>query len=193
MLYESSLSFYKDDFRIGSIAGYTPQFKGLRNYKHDIYLTRKAESWGWATWLDRWHCCDWDVKDYNYFRNSKLKRYKFDKIQRRISNLLDNQQLGKNDSWAVRWVYYLYTKKQMTVYPKVSLVSNRGFDNSGRHCVETNVWDVELQRNVQISNFEKLTLNRKLERQTAKWDSTSLLKKIKCKIESVTRKIIKRK
>ena len=43
------------------------------------------------------------------------------------------QYKGRIDSWAVRWVYYLFRQGQLSLYPTGSQVINDGFDGSGTH------------------------------------------------------------
>jgi hypothetical protein len=42
--------------------------------------------------------------------------------------MLEKQIRGEIDSWAIRWYYNQYKKKQLTVYPIQSKVINIGFD-----------------------------------------------------------------
>lgn len=181
-----ALAFYQRNKRIGSVAAYSPNIKKILQYKKDLYFTRKGECWGWGTWLETWIDCDWQVKDYSKFKKNKIKRWSFNTLQKRISIMLDKQQEGKNNSWAVRWVYYLYKKRKLTVYPKISLVQNIGMDESGQHCVKTNLWDVNLSKeeNIQMCRVHYSPI---LEHEVAIHGYTTLRLKVKKWIEKVLR------
>ena len=51
-----------------------------------------------------------------------------------MSSLLDRQQCGKINSWAIRFCYAQYKQKAYTVQPRITLVKNCGQDGSGTHC-----------------------------------------------------------
>ncbi|MGX9080149.1 hypothetical protein ACWTQY_30250, partial [Klebsiella pneumoniae] len=53
---------------IFSVSAWTPRIEIPASYPHDVYLSYRALSWGWATWADRWNKIDWDVRDYAAFR-----------------------------------------------------------------------------------------------------------------------------
>lgn len=124
---QNGLTYYGDDERVGAISGYSP----IRCINVAKSLT--GNSWGWATWLNRWEKVDWTVNDYSEFCDDVIKRKKFDYQQANISEMLDYQMLGKIDSWAVRWDYHFFKNGLWTIYPNESKVLNKGFDGSGTH------------------------------------------------------------
>lgn len=128
-----ALEAYKDNNKIGSIAGYTPVFAFPENYKEDIFLTYRSCSWGWATWKDRWDTVDWDMSYMKYF-------YRNPSLIRRINSCgndrflrLYRQTKSNSSSWSVRFGAQLVLNGQYTVYPRFSYVSNIGCDASGEH------------------------------------------------------------
>ena len=128
-----ALDFYHDNPRIGAISAYTYPLKSLKTYDKDVYVMHKGDCWGWATWDDRWNGARWADVDFDtYFKDKKLRRA-FENTENGwdINMLLLKQ--GKINSWAIRWVLYLFRQNLWTVYPKESLVSNQGFDGSGTH------------------------------------------------------------
>jgi hypothetical protein len=109
------------------------------------YFSRLTSSWGWATWERAWANFEADA--------SALER------RIRAANLisdmdfagtypfypmLQNQALGKVDSWAVRWYASVLLRGGLALCPNVSQASNNGFDNSGAHCESTSDFDVVL-------------------------------------------------
>ena len=131
------LSLYENDSRIWSLAGHTRNFAELADYPFDFYLTRRACSWGWATWKDRWDRIDWSVSDYESFRRNPLKRLRFARGGGDLYQMLENEMKGKSSAWDLRLQYSMAKTDMFTVYPKRTFVYNIGFDGSGTHCVVT--------------------------------------------------------
>src|SRR5258708_37373644 len=49
-------------------------------------------------------------------------------------SMLEAQLQGKVDSWAIRWNLSVFMNDGLVLYPRKSLVENKGFDDSGVHC-----------------------------------------------------------
>jgi len=130
------LETYEKEKKIYSITGYNypPKLMKIpKEYKYDIYFSPRAGSWGWATWKDRWDNADWEVKDYEEFKNNKQLQKEFNKGGDDMTNMLTNQMGGKLDSWAIRWCYTLFKKDAYCIYPVESYLKNIGLDGSGVH------------------------------------------------------------
>ncbi|MBB6612125.1 sugar transferase [Pontibacter sp. Tf4] len=130
-----ALETFQNDPRIYSISGYTAPIKVPADYPFDNYFTRRASSWGWATWKDRWTNIDWEVSDYRDFSHNLKARYEFNKMGSDMSHMLSKYMNGKIDSWAIRWCYYQFKMNTLSVYPTLSKVSNIG---SGQLATNTN-------------------------------------------------------
>ncbi|WP_297963003.1 glycosyltransferase family 2 protein [uncultured Anaerovibrio sp.] len=129
-----SLEKYQKEPRVFSVSGFSRDIEYLRNLDVDMYFAVRAQSWSWGTWLDRWEKIDWDVKDYNKFKYSLSARSAFNAGGDDMSSLLDRQQCGKINSWAIRFCYAQYKQNAYTVQPRETLVGNCGQDGSGTHC-----------------------------------------------------------
>lgn len=151
-----ALEFYKNNQKIWSISGYTPQLKCLHSYDRDIFLSLRASSWGWATWQDRWEKIDWEIKDWEVFKSDKIAISNFNLGGNDMFSMLKIQKLGKIDSWAIRWCYNQFKYNTYTVYPKNSKVLNYGFDENATHnSNDYERWHVELSNEtVQFKNIE---------------------------------------
>lgn len=171
-----ALAYYENRKEVGEISAFTHPLKSLKTYEHDVYLTRKAECWGWATWKDRWRLADWEMRSYVAFRRGRQDR-EFEKLQRGINRMLKQQMEGKLDSWAVRWCYSLFVNDRLTVYPKISRTQNIGFDGSGVHCGKTDMYGGEINTDVRRCRFELLDVNRRLEKEAAEFEYVSLFQK----------------
>jgi hypothetical protein len=157
-----ALDFYKEDKRIWSICGYTFNLKIPSDYKHDIYLSYRGGSWGWATWKDRWDKVDWDVSDYLEFQKNTELRKLFNRGGRDMANMLDLQMQGKIDSWAIRWCYTQSKLNMLTVYPIISRIKNIGLDGTGTHSGVTSKYDTEISDGLIKCKFETINLDRRI-------------------------------
>ncbi|WP_247237832.1 hypothetical protein [Telluribacter sp. SYSU D00476] len=126
----NALNFYIKKTNVFSISGYSPP---ILNPNNDIYFTKRASSWGWATWNDRWSQIDWDVTSYCSFKNNIFQRRKFNTMGSDLSRMLDKQIKGKINSWAIRWVYHQFINNLYTVYPTTSKIINIGTGLDATH------------------------------------------------------------
>lgn len=154
-----ALEYYKNNESIWSISGYNIPIDIPSDYNHDVYLSYRGCSWGWATWQDRWSNVDWNVSDYNSFKKNKELKKKFNLGGRDMANMLDLQMEGKIDSWAIRWCYAQFELNMYTVYPVKSRIKNIGLDGSGTHSGLTNHYDVNFKIDNRICKFEDLKIN----------------------------------
>lgn len=136
----SALTLYAADERVVSVHGYVyPVSKELP----ETFFLLGADCWGWATWSRGWSLFNPDG-DYllRELKKHRLTR-KFDfGDSYPYTQMLKNQVLGRNSSWAVRWYASTFLAGKLTLYPGKSLIHNIGNDNSGTHCVSTSYHDV---------------------------------------------------
>jgi hypothetical protein len=132
----AALDAYEDVDNVFSISGFNAPSKIMRfpdDYKEDVYFCPRNCSWGWGTWWDRWSSVDWDMKDYEEFRNNKAERRRFNLSGDDMSEMLDLQMAGKISSWAIRFSYHHFKHNGLAVYPRYSYIHNGGLDDSGVH------------------------------------------------------------
>ena len=129
----NALDYYKNNKKVGSIAGYTPMLDLSNCCKNDVFAAYRSCSWTWATWKDRWEGVDWELKEIkDFYKSPKL-------ISRLNSNGSDRfmrlyrQTKGNGSSWSVRFGAHLVKNNLITVYPRYSYNSNIGCDESGVH------------------------------------------------------------
>jgi hypothetical protein len=128
-----ALDFYQNDQRIQSINGYSMK---LKNKNHEVYFLMRTESWGWATWRNRW---DPAIFDKNYLKEiiqtkpSILKEFK-KKCGADIPKMLLDSINNKNDSWYVRWAFDHFKNNHYAVFPTYSFISNIGYGENATHC-----------------------------------------------------------
>ena len=149
-------TFYERD-DIFSISGYSPPGVVPPGYQEDVYLSYRINSWGWATWKNRWEKVDWNVEDFNDFIKDKRQRKLFDRGGRDSSIMLLKYKKKIINSWAIRFYYSCYKNKSYCVYPSKSLIQNIGTDGSGTHLRKTNKYytEVGMLNLSDINSFKK--------------------------------------
>ena len=189
-----SLEIFENRKDIWSISAYTPPIKIPKNYKESIYLSYRANSWGYATWADRWNKVDWEVKDYDEFINNKKSMKEFNNGGNDLSQLLIKQKENKINSWAIRWCYQQYKEKSYSIYPVNSKIKNIGFDGSGVHCGISTKNDVTLDLGRKKIDLNKdITINNELVKEFRKHFNIGLKGRISLIVDKMKlKKIIKK-
>lgn len=136
----SGLKRFFDDERVISIHGYLPP---LQTKLKQPFFLRGADCWGWATWRRGWELFNQDGANLlDQLRREKyLHQFDYDGTFK-FSKMLEDQIVGKNDSWAIRWHASAFLLGKLTLYPNQSLVQNIGNDNTGSHCTTSSSYDV---------------------------------------------------
>lgn len=168
-----SLRHYQDEKKCGSICSFSYPVRSLKGYDKDVYFTRKADCWGWGTWTDRWNNAEWADTDFGSYLNNRKLRWQFEGLEAGLDRLMYLQYKGEIDSWAVRWVYYLFQKGQLSLYPSKSRIINDGFDGSGAHISDGfgkgfNSAYTEGETNAEFE-WIRCELNSKLEKENARF------------------------
>lgn len=128
------LQTFEHDDRIMQVTGYCSKFRMPKDYIWDVFLNRRANSWSWGTWKDRWETVDWEVKDYDDLVVDRKKRRAFNAYGSGLFGMLKGWKTGKNDSWYIRFNYSMFKQGRFAVYPKQSLVRNDGFTSDATNC-----------------------------------------------------------
>lgn len=128
------LEMYEKRQDIYMIGGHSCNIKIPWWYRKDIYIAHRSNSWGWATWVDRWGNADWNVSGFENLRNNPAEIDRFNRGGNDMFPMLKAQMEGKIDSWAIRWDYCMYKNDAYCVFPVRTLDYNVGFDGSGVHC-----------------------------------------------------------
>ena len=168
------LDFYEKKKDYGSVCANVYPINQLKKYKRDIFVTRKGDCWGWGTWADRWEGVDWLFSDGNQYRRNLVERMRFESLESGLDKLLMRQIDGKGSSWAVIWIYSLYKRKLLSVYPRISRTANVGNDGSGEHGGTDNKYNVELSKAGEKCFFEDIPVDKQLERSLARYPGRHL-------------------
>ncbi len=161
-----ALAFYENDSRIGFVGAYKAPIRIPADYTHDVFLMGRGSSYSWATWKDRWELVDWEVSDYENFRNDKNARKHFDEYGEDRSAMLDNQMAGRIDSWAIRFSYAMFKHQRYAILPVKTKVENIGFDGSGVHNVAADQrFAVQIEENMKPTTFENVEIDPRIKKQ----------------------------
>lgn len=128
-----SLEFYSADSSVATISGYM--------YPHDISLVHGTlklplyNAWGIGLWADKYYALvDANRKAVDsYFSNFTLA-YRVNARFPHLHGLLMEIKKGNLDAFDVLATTVFLEKDLYSVFPRVSLSRNMGFDGSGMHC-----------------------------------------------------------
>ena len=132
------LQHYKHEKKVFSVSAYSFPFKKPVDYRYDSYFIQRPNSWGWATWADRWEKADWSVADYKDFEKDEVAKKGFRQGGADLLGMLHKQQTNIIDSWYIRWCFSQFKSKGLTVYPTTSKIQNIGFN---QEATNTNIYN----------------------------------------------------
>ncbi|MFT5618032.1 MAG: hypothetical protein ACI85I_001261 [Arenicella sp.] len=129
-----ALSLYSGEESIAGISGYSFNYDS-KGYP-TTYLLPIGSSWGWATWAGQWEIFNPDASKLKREVEEQSLSKKMDFGYYPYSDMLDRQERGEVNSWAIRFYVSFFLKNMLFLFPNKSLVQNLGFDNSGENCEE---------------------------------------------------------
>lgn len=126
-----ALELYDEEDKVGAISGYIYPIK--KEFPETFFLNFFS-SWGFGLWKRSWDLYDLDGRKLKKeIDNRNLKKLFNINNTYPFTRILRNQIKGNNDSWSIRFYASLLVNKKLVLYPKKSLISNIGFDNTGTH------------------------------------------------------------
>ena len=132
------LELYKNDEKVMHISGY---MLPLPTKLPDTLFLRVPLSWGWATWDRAWNQYRSNAPELfsELKRMNKLKKFNITKYGDFTKQLEKN--IGYTlETWAVKWYATIFLSEGLCLHPKISLIQNIGFDNSGTNCDESQIF-----------------------------------------------------
>jgi hypothetical protein len=149
-----ALYTYQDVQEIGCIHGWNYTFK-KNVIKTTTFLLKGADCWGWATWKRSWDLFEKDGYKLKQEIENKDLVFSFNRNGTHpFYEMLTDQIHGKNDSWAIRWHASLFLANKFCLQPKYPIVKNIGFDGSGTHCGNEEIYQIT----TKFINLNKSTL-----------------------------------
>lgn len=150
------LARYADNEKVFNIAAWSPPHIARNipaNYPYDVYAIPRFNCWGWASWRDRFQDIDWDVQDYQIFKNSPQLRKAFNAGGDDLSSMLDDQMQGKIDAWDIRADYARFKKNMLGINPVRSYALNIGMGSGTHTTTATTYWDSDISLAVEHPRF----------------------------------------
>lgn len=130
------LDRYKDDPQVLCVTGYTVNIPQPTQW--DCYFMPRIETWGWATWRDKWALYRSDIAEA--YRDALGKRVDLAKGGPDVPAMIQAKVEGHSDSWSPGWMLAGYLNEMYCVFPTVSHIQNIGMDGSGAHCGKSDRW-----------------------------------------------------
>jgi hypothetical protein len=113
----------------------------LETEKEKSFFQPLTTSWGWATWARAWKHFDPHMTGIEALHTDKSMRKRFDlNDSYPYSSMVDNQKAGKIDSWGIRWVWSMFKRQGLALYPTQTLIRNIGFSGGSTHTAEELSW-----------------------------------------------------
>ena len=132
---DRALDFYQDDDRIFCINGYQhPNLHVPRTYRYDIYLAPRNSAWGFGIWRNRWESIDFDMKDWNRYKEYADNLIRLEKAGIDISGMIERQLSGKIHTWDVQCTFHMMRNNMFAIDPRYGMTKNIGFGSEGVHC-----------------------------------------------------------
>lgn len=163
---------YKDEKKVISISGYSHIDTNPRKLKgQEFYFSQLTNSWGWATWADRWELFDDKKLNLDILKmESEQQRFDLDGACP-YTQMLRQQVKDGYITWDVAWYFKAFEHDLLTLTPTYTLVNNIGMDGTGIHynndAIDSNhIRDVEHVYTFDFPNEIRLDMEmRELEKQ----------------------------
>lgn len=146
-----ALNFYEKEDKVWHISGWNYPIKV--NTEREVYFSNFGNTWGWATWKNRWLHFKKDT-DYliNKFDTNMINKFNIDNTYNFWSQVILNKE-NKLNTWAIYWYATFFLKNGLSLNPIDSLVKNIGFDDSGENCGKSDLYFINKIENFKIKDF----------------------------------------
>lgn len=171
-----ALKLYQNEEQVMQISGYMFD-TDLKSSDSDAIFLSFAASWGWATWQRAWKYFSPSLEGHERLKKDAALKNKFNLDGHyQYFDMLEKQLRGEIDSWAIIWNLNVFMKNGLVLFPTRSLVSNIGFDGSGRHCK-----DIGRQQNAIFTTYNKFIYPVIIKESTFKTDVYEAIYKLNSK------------
>ena len=147
------LEKYRHDERIMQISGSNFQFENIVG-DESYYFSKRAHTWGWATWKRAWKFYDVDMKNFPEFKSKNYIDNIFESKEERKYYLSTFQATfeGKIDCWDHQWLYAILSQGGLSIQPNKNLITNIGFGPEGTYCTDSD----NLAANVPLYDLKNI-------------------------------------
>lgn len=127
-----SLEKYACAEDVYTINGYTYPIE-VQGNGTDAYFIRRACSWGWGIWKERWSHYEQNYRMLGHVMNDSELAEQLHVWGEDLESYLLGNIYGNCDSWAVFLALMVIERRGYCLYPYKSLIKNIGFDGTGVH------------------------------------------------------------
>ncbi len=144
---------YQNEERVMEISGY--MFPVELKHQGDTFFFPFTSIWGWATWQRAWKYFDPTLSGYETLKRSRKLKKRFDiDNSYPFFNMLEAQLKGEINTWDIGWYLSVFMVNGLTLFPLVSFTRNIGFDGSGVHCSQEDIF----KSSTLVSDYNGLQL-----------------------------------
>lgn len=137
-----ALDRYADEPRAMQVSGYMYPVD-VRGADDAMFLPTTS-CWGWGVWARSWAQLGKGGACYDRLERDPVLRRRFDlEGTYPYFEMLRAQRRGEIDSWGIDWYLDVFATDGLVLYPRQSLVANRGHDGSGAHREESSPFEAE--------------------------------------------------
>lgn len=138
--FDKSLGKYQSEDQVMQISGH--RFYDRRETEDESsFFIPLTTSWGWATWSRAWKHFDPNMTGNEVLRSDMAMRKRFNlNDSYPFASMVEDQKAGKVDSWAICWVWSMFKRNGLTLYPTKTLVKNIGFSTNSQHTKSELPW-----------------------------------------------------
>jgi hypothetical protein len=127
-----ALDRYADEPRVMQVSGY--MFPTDVTGPDDALFLPLISCWGWGVWARSWAHLGTGAAMYERMAREPGLRRRFDLDGAfPYFEMLESQRRGELDSWGIGWYLDVFARDGLVLYPRQSLVANRGHDGTGAH------------------------------------------------------------
>lgn len=133
---------YANDDRVMQVSGY--MFPVAIPGVDDALFTPLISCWGWGVWARSWARLGTGAAHYERLATDPAERKRFDLDGAYpYFAMLESQRRGDIDSWGIGWNLDVFAAGGLVLYPRKSLVANRGHDGSGAHREQSSPFEAD--------------------------------------------------
>jgi hypothetical protein len=138
----AALDRYADEPRAMQVSGY--MFPVAVRGPDDALFLPLISCWGWGVWARSWSRLGTGADHHARMARDASLRARFDLDDSYpYFAMLEAQRRGEIDSWGIAWYLDVFANDGLVLYPRESLVANRGHDGTGAHREEGSAFEAD--------------------------------------------------
>lgn len=184
-----ALDKYESQNKVWGISGYAFPLQNEKEVQEETFFLPVNCSWGWATWKSRWERADLNVSSiFEKFEKNNVQRENYNFGNYYYYEILEVLRDKKSDVWDALFQASMFLENGVFLYPKRSLAKNIGFDSTGTHCSEEDLFFNTTQTEYVTLKNIPITADNEGRKQVEKafkeqFSKPSMLKRIQNKLD----------